>query len=180
MAVSKQAGTPAKTTTPEGDGGPLPKGKGTPRKVSTPDGGDFDVEGTVTAKNGDEVPHMDPLRSEAVRKAASDPFAPPVSGPAQDIATAISPTIVDADPAVPVYDARLDFSDDPAVRARQENDPRRKAQIDGLLQEREGYSRRGLDERVGAVDTELRRLGYSREAAHSGPERAVPSGAEQR
>ncbi|YCK35169.1 hypothetical protein ACNF49_14100 [Actinomadura sp. ATCC 39365] len=47
------------------------------------------------------------------------------------------------------------------------------AYVKALLREREGYARYDREERVAAVDAELRRLGVTREDVHEGQENAV-------
>lgn len=47
------------------------------------------------------------------------------------------------------------------------------AKIEGLLIEREGYVRRGLKDRVAAVDAELSALGYKRAKAEPAVETAA-------
>lgn len=54
------------------------------------------------------------------------------------------------------------------------------AHVAALLREREGYATHGRDERVKAVDAELKRLGVSRADAHKGTERAVAKPRERR
>lgn len=58
----------------------------------------------------------------------------------------------------------------------------RKAYIAGLLQEREGYARRGLDDRLKAVDAELRRVGAQGKIPKDQAERrpAAQVGSEER
>jgi hypothetical protein len=63
--------------------------------------------------------------------------------------------------------------------AVEETDAQRQAYIEALLVERTVYVRYDKKDRVAAVDAELKRLGVSREDAHSGTERAVSGPAQK-
>lgn len=54
------------------------------------------------------------------------------------------------------------------------------AYVAALLRERDGYAAYGREDRVKAVDDELKRLGVTRAAAHKGTERAVSKPRERR
>jgi len=54
------------------------------------------------------------------------------------------------------------------------------AYVAALLREREGYATHGREDRVKAVDAELKRLGVSRADTHKGAERAVSKPRERR
>ncbi|MCP9209286.1 hypothetical protein [Streptomyces cucumeris] len=54
------------------------------------------------------------------------------------------------------------------------------AYVSALLREREGYATYGREDRVQAVDEELKRLGVTRADAHKGTERAVTKPRERR
>ncbi|WP_438478963.1 hypothetical protein [Streptomyces asiaticus] len=54
------------------------------------------------------------------------------------------------------------------------------AYVAALLREREGYATHGREDRVQAVDAELKRLGVTRADAHKGTERAVAKPRERR
>ncbi|MGA6159595.1 hypothetical protein ACPEIC_40375 [Stenotrophomonas sp. NPDC087984] len=54
------------------------------------------------------------------------------------------------------------------------------AYVAALLREREGYAAYGREDRVKAVDDELKRLGVTRADTHKGTERAVTKPRERR
>lgn len=68
----------------------------------------------------------------------------------------------------------------PEREEKTDEDIQREAYVSALQREREGYVQRGLDDRVAAVDEELKRLGVSRPTAHKGTERAVAQPVEKR
>lgn len=59
-------------------------------------------------------------------------------------------------------------------------DFRTQTYIDGLLQERAMYDKRGLTKRVADVDAELKRVGYTRATKPASKERAVKTKVETR
>jgi hypothetical protein len=68
----------------------------------------------------------------------------------------------------------------PDKEEKTDEEVQREAYVAALQRERAGYVQRGLDDRVAAVDAELKRLGVSRPEAHKGTERAVTPPAEKR
>jgi hypothetical protein len=63
---------------------------------------------------------------------------------------------------------------------KSDEDVQSEAYVAALQREREGCERRGMSDRVAAVDAELKRLGVTRAQAHKGTERAVTPPAEKR
>lgn len=68
----------------------------------------------------------------------------------------------------------------PEKEEKTDEEVQRGAYVASLQRERAGYVLRGLDDRVAAVDAELKRLGVARPQAHKGTERAVASPQERR
>jgi len=68
----------------------------------------------------------------------------------------------------------------PEKEEKTDEEVQREAYVASLQREREGYVLRGLDDRVRAVDDELKRLGVTRPQAHKSTERAVSTPPERR